>query len=80
MIKEYRKMATIKAEQFDGSPEMVFKYDIFPDYSGNNVRYFIETKEGQLEIKEGDWIATGVEGEHWAIADDIFRKTYEEVE
>lgn len=29
MLKEYRKTATIKAEQFDGSPEMVFKYDIF---------------------------------------------------
>lgn len=28
----------------------------------------------------GDYIATGVEGEHWAVAKDIFEKTYERVE
>lgn len=26
---------------------------------------------------DGDWIATGIDGEHWCIANDIFRKTYE---
>ncbi len=28
-------------------------------------------------LHKGDWIATGIDGEHWAIADDIFRRTYE---
>lgn len=27
----------------------------------------------------GDWVATGINGEHWPIADDIFKKTYVEV-
>ena len=26
---------------------------------------------------DGIWIATGIDGEHWAIADNIFRRTYE---
>ena len=26
---------------------------------------------------DGDWIATGIDGEHWCIANDIFHKTYE---
>jgi len=28
MLKEYRKISTIKAEQFDGSDEMIEKYQI----------------------------------------------------
>lgn len=32
---------------------------------------------GRDEATLGDWIATGIDGEHWAIADDIFRRTYE---
>ena len=28
MLKEYRKTATIKAEQFTEEPEQVFKYEI----------------------------------------------------
>lgn len=79
MTKEYRKIATIKAEQFDGSDEMISKYDIgfFPKLT--NRRYFIKSLEGDLEINVGDWIATGSNGEHWPIRDDIFKKTYQEV-
>lgn len=83
MIKEYRKTATIKAEQFDGSDEMIDEYEICVALYSNAEKskdYCLVTKEGPLNINVGDWIATGVEGEHWAIADDIFRKTYEEVE
>lgn len=41
---------------------------------------FLPTKEGDMRINLGDWIATGEKGEHWAIKDDIFRLTYELVE
>lgn len=90
MLKEYRKTATIKAEQFDGSEEIIDKYDIkvlagdyADDYSMPEAgpapyfRYFMPS--GYDEIYVDDWIATGVEGEYWAIADEIFKKTYEEV-
>ncbi len=71
------------AEQFDGSDEMVRKYDIedvkkigFIDAQ----RFVIHTLEGPLPIDINDWIATGIDGEHWPIADDIFKRTYEPVE
>lgn len=81
MLKEYRKTATIKAEQFDGSEEMMDKYIMGKVKSGINSShpYVIFTLEGPLGLNIGDYIATGDAGEYWAIADEIFKKTYEEV-
>lgn len=80
MIKIYRKTATIKAEQFDGSNEMIERYDmgfqLAPNGKGGAI---IKTLEGDLLVHVGDWIATGVNGEHWPIADDVFKKTYAEL-
>ena len=82
MLREYRKTTTIKAEQFTEEPEQVFKYGMFPDIDNrtNEFQYFLSTKEGNMRINLGDWIATGEKGEHWAIKDDIFKRTYELVE
>lgn len=38
------------------------------------------TLEGDLMVREGDWIITGVKGEHYPCKPDIFRQTYEEIE
>lgn len=73
MLHTYRKKAAIQAEQFDGSTEMTKKYDL-ENYGGDLV---LDELEGEFAIKPGDWIATGINGERWVIADDIFRKTYE---
>ena len=85
MIKIYRKTATIKAEQFDGSDEMVNRYGLI-DCGGHIVddlhvdnMCFIPTLEGRMKINRHDWIATGIKGEHWAISDDVFKKTYAEL-
>lgn len=80
MLKEYRKKTTIKAEQFDGSPEMAKKYNIERGDIGAGYEYYLPTNEGDMAFYEGDWIATGIDGEHWGIADDIFQRTYEEVQ
>ena len=32
-----------------------------------------------MKFDTGDWIATGIDGEHWAISQEIFEKTYERV-
>lgn len=82
MLKEYRKTTTIEAERFTEEPEQVFKYGMFPDIDNrtNEFQYFLSTKEGNMRINSGDWIATGTKGEHWAIKDDIFKQTYELVE
>ncbi|VDH12552.1 Putative prophage protein [Lactiplantibacillus plantarum] len=80
MIKVYRKTATIKAEQFDGSDEMVDKYELIDAGTMLGTHHSPElylTGSGKLNV--GDWIATGVNGEHWSIADDVFKKTYAEL-
>ena len=41
--------------------------------------FLIETLEGQLEVKVGDWVIKGVEGEFYPCKPDIFEKTYEAV-
>lgn len=87
---KFFKRGLVTAEQFDGSAEMAKKYgaELYsesgygyaavegePDGDG----YVLVTLEGELLISSGMWIATGVNGEHWPIADDIFRKTYAEL-
>ena len=48
-------------------------------YMGDD-SYVIPTLEGSMIINNGDWILTGVNGEHWAVKDEIFDKTYKKVD
>ena len=77
---KYRKTALTEAEQYIGSPAQVIEYNVveIPPVIGTDkpYEYFIPTLEGPMELHAGDWIATGVNGEHWAISDDVFKKTY----
>lgn len=41
---------------------------------------WVKTLEGGHVVSPGDWIITGVKGEHYPCRDDIFRMTYEAVE
>ena len=75
MIKIYHKTATIKAEQFDGTKQNADKLGLFK-YRGD---WYLETLEGSMLVSNGYWIANGANGEHLAIADDIFKKTYAEL-
>lgn len=84
---KFRKTALIEAEQFNEA-EWQKKYkacqhpdewDRVADKLGidHYLNHFvIRTLEGEILVHDGDWIATGVNGEHWAIADDVFKKTY----
>ncbi|WP_276859016.1 hypothetical protein [Limosilactobacillus ingluviei] len=52
---------------------------------GANVRYtgddnLLPTLEGNMVIENGDWILTGINGEHWVVKDEIFNMTYKRVE
>lgn len=40
----------------------------------------IHTLEGSMEVTDGDWIITGVKGEHYPCKPDVFELTYECVE
>ncbi len=79
-MKVYRNTATIKAEQFDGSDEMIDKYELIDAGTMLGTHHSPElylTGSGKVDV--GDWIATGVNGEHWLIADDVFKQTYAEL-
>ena len=79
-MTKYIKTGTTEFEQFDGSDEMIGKYDIDPEQIGEGMpMYQLETLEGTMQIFIGDWIATGAEGEHRAVKDEIFKKTYKKL-
>ncbi|WDT52051.1 DUF1642 domain-containing protein [Lactiplantibacillus plantarum] len=76
-MKVYLKQP-IEAEQFDGSDEIIDRYTITPPMP-LDPDYTINTLEGDVVLGVGDWIATGVNGKHWPIMDDVFKKTYAEL-
>lgn len=79
-MTKYIKTTNTEFEQFDGSDEMIGKYDIDPEQIGEGMPiYQLETLRGTIQIFIGDWIATGAEGEHWPVDDDIFYKEYEKL-
>lgn len=51
-----------------------------PTSWGDASYFLLPTKEGNMKLNTGDYIATGVDGEHWAIDQDIFERTYERVD
>lgn len=41
---------------------------------------YISTLEGEMRVTPGDWIITGVKGEHYPCKPEIFAATYDPVE
>lgn len=91
MVKNYRKKpVVIEAVQFDGEDihqimnfiekltgmhnSEVLEYD--PE---GNV-YSVKTPEGNMMLREGDYLIRGVKGEFYPCKPDIFEQTYEEVQ
>ena len=44
--------------------------------SGDDSVGYIDTLEGRLRVEPGDWVITGVAGEHYPCKPDIFAKLY----
>jgi hypothetical protein len=79
--REYRKTATIKAVQWfkmGDHPAVVMKA-ARSRYADEGIPW-VETLEGGHIVTPGDWIATGIKGEHWPIKPDVFAATYEPVD
>lgn len=74
MPKFRKKPVVIEAVQFfeDKRPYP----DCVEETATENV---VQTLEGALRVVDGDWIITGVNGEHYPCKPDIFEKTYEPV-
>jgi len=77
---KYRKTSLVEAEQFlpnEGKiPEGVISNGL-GDPRKTNYEWIVKTLEGPLIINSGDWVLTGINGEHWPVRKDIFEKTYE---
>lgn len=75
-MKFRKKPVVIEATQW-------FKHGDHPDVvpgtlSGMPVNV-VRTLEGDMFVSPGDWIITGVKGEHYPCKPDIFEATYEPV-
>ena len=70
-----KKPVVIEATQWfkDGDHPAVF-------VGGLSGRPRIDTLEGPMFVNVGDWIITGVKGEHYPCKPDIFEMTYERVQ
>lgn len=83
MLHTYRKIDSIKAEQFDGSLEMMEKYHITDDGFGET--YTFRLDNNAMPLKRGWWIVylgmsevLGITLVHWAtMPDEKFHRTYE---
>ena len=83
MIKKYKKKPIIiEAVQWMG--DNFDKISEFFDSKERNMwgegdSIIIETLEGQMYARIGDWIIKGIANEFYPCKPDIFKKTYEEV-
>jgi hypothetical protein len=79
---KFRKKTLIDAEQFLPKINKI-PHGVISNGNGDPRKdpdkfdWIIETLEGPLYVNDGDWVATGIRGEHWAIKSDIFLETYE---
>lgn len=68
------RVVTIHAVQFTGRA-----IDTHPEirYDDADVQYYVQTLEGPLTIRKGDWLIRGTEGEYYPCKDSVFRRKYE---
>ena len=75
-----KRPVVIEAEQFAYDKEWPRGVCACNCTSLHQGRPHIHTLEGLLFVTGGDWIVTGVKGEHYPVKPDIFEMTYEPVD
>ena len=83
MAKYRKRPLVIEAIQFDHKerwPACVIPWSQAGYQPRDGSWGYIQTLEGKMHVMHGDWIITGVQGEHYPCKDEIFRATYERVE
>jgi hypothetical protein len=48
---------------------------VLPEFGDESAGY-VDTPEGRLRVEPGDWIITGVAGEHYPCKPEIFQRLY----
>ena len=85
MAKYRKKPIVVEAWKFTVNPlhliPGVYISGSYVDESGSIVHTFaIDTLEGTMLVKDGDYIIEGIKGERYPCKPDIFEATYEKVE
>jgi hypothetical protein len=66
------KPVKIRAAQFlDAFEHPAIEYDDLEN------EYYVQTLEGPLRIRKGDWLIEGTEGEFYPCKDSVFQRKYE---
>lgn len=80
-MKFRKKPVVIEATQWfkHGDHPAVLKTHTV-ELDGVTPQAYIKTLEGDHFVTPGDWIITGVKGEHYPCKPDIFEQTYEAAE
>ena len=82
-MKFRKKPVVIEAMQFtDETKDMVYNFvrcNCSADFENGKPVLKIQTLEGVMTARIGDWIIKGVNGEFYPCKPDIFEKTYEAV-
>lgn len=84
-MKFRKKPVVIDAVQFDGSIDCTAKIVALAGnqktvLKADHSSITIDTLEGVMTARIGDWIIKGVQGEIYPCKPDIFRATYESVD
>lgn len=74
-MKYRKKPVVIEAIQWLGNKEEI-KY-FYPECCFDDGVVYIDTLEGTMKAKYGDYIIKGVSGEFYPCKPDIFEQTYE---
>lgn len=76
---DHKKVRDLNTEEVGRMALGKYTFKLPPAYDIHDVGA-IDTLEGAHLVLPGDFIITGVEGEHYACKPHIFEKTYEKVE
>jgi len=83
-MKFRKKPVVIDAEQFTiESKDRIHNWvscNHYGDFINDELVLIIQTLEGNMTVRIGDWVIKGVNGEFYPCKPDIFKKTYEKVE
>ena len=82
MPKFRKRPITVEAHQFFADDNKTHEHVNYGHMSEGHPltgRWWVQTLEGPLRVSDGDWIITGIEGEHYPCKPIIFESTYEPV-
>ncbi|MET3505461.1 hypothetical protein [Halalkalibacter oceani] len=89
MGKYRKKPVVIEAWKFNektfsndipGIQDRAMLSEMWSNKTAEDGRYYIHTLEGEMTVRDGDYIIKGISGEFYPCKTDIFAATYEKVE